>query len=670
MMKFIVAFLKRSWWLVLFLTVFWALYFTKCSPLANAESCSSRVGAPIGYTAPITTGYAQMAFTCTKDNLYGIRFYSIGADNGPGPHYRLLLLDEKNRVIASQEAASAGALSLTGDVLKESKGKEFTVRIEALDTAAVCPASLSLMNRTFRQERCSLSDGTVYEGTFRYSLLYTAPWYRSVEKALLLCVVILSYLSLLFLGRNLESSFLLLATLALFFILIVPFPNNCDEGIHFLKSTAISEGHPFAEKAPMDEAIERGAGMTIEASSQANANLVMGETEPADFDEFVGYFKPLTIKSVVTDYESWKRPFSRDTIFYANTLMSSYPPIGHTPAAIGISIGRLFRLPAFLVIWLGRLTSFGIYTILAWYSIRISKKYKGLIFCLCTMSSLMLFATAITADTLLNMAAILLLAICLHYREDGVERVKIRDILLMMLSVVTIASEKYMIYTPILLLFFLIPKECFGTRKKWWIVLGSALVLTFIAGGQQLILLKAFPYVEVRRENVDVGGQIHYVLAAKRKALSTLLGNYRESLGSYYLIRQLPITVTQTIPGAALLGILSTLLVAVSALFSGEPKMKVSVRAITAAAGILLSGVVSLLIIASLYVGYTAVGADYVDGVQPRYFFPVVTGFAFVLTRLAPQIRMEEHEGALYTVYAGAALLSLIAVIAAAFTVL
>lgn len=71
-------------------------------------------------------------------------------------------------------------------------------------------------------------------------------------------------------------------------------------------------------------------------------------------------------------------------------------------------------------------------------------------------------AGSFSIDPILIGASLMFLSISLkYYFDDSEDVVKTRDIILLLISGAFIASVKYLVYTPILLTFFLIPKKKF-----------------------------------------------------------------------------------------------------------------------------------------------------------------------------------------------------------------
>ena len=201
------------------------------------------------------------------------------------------------------------------------------------------------------------------------------------------------------------------------------------------------------------------------------------------------------------------------------------------------------------------------------------------------------------------------------------------------------------VYIPLLLLLCFVPKEKFKNRRqrKFFVL---TVILIF------LIMMSSFvlPALGNVVGNIDTGGdsrggntsvtrQIMYILGAPVGYAKLLLETMGNSIGEYFLGYR-----SRTFFGYMggngenlyLLSVVLTIFVTIT----GENKIRLN-RRMKIITGIILTGVAAL-IWTALYLDFTPVGADVINGVQPRYYIPLM--FPVMLLFSSGKIKCEMNE--------------------------
>lgn len=252
---------------------------------------------------------------------------------------------------------------------------------------------------------------------------------------------------------------------ALFFGLIIllltpPFQTP-DEINHFYRAFQISEGKLIAVK--QDNRI--GGHLP---------NSLIKITEP-----FLGLSWNMHAKTnFETITEQLKIPLEPDKkifIDFPNTGM--YSPISYFPQSISIFVLRKFHLPPLYIFYGAR-----IFTLLFWIlsislAIKIIPFYKWFFTLIALLPMSLFINMSLSADVVTNLLSFILIAYILKLANSK-QSISTGNFIITSVIVLLLASAK-LVYTPIILLFILIPKEKFYPRRNYYIQLAALLIISF-----------------------------------------------------------------------------------------------------------------------------------------------------------------------------------------------
>lgn len=152
---------------------------------------------------------------------------------------------------------------------------------------------------------------------------------------------------------------------------------------------------------------------------------------------------------------------SSTTPSYENTKYLSFLP--YLPSTVMCFIGRISKLPVLITFLLCRLINLIICVVLCYYAIKSTPKFKKIFALVATFPIFMQQAIGINMDFLTNSVVFLFIALIFKYRF-GDSKILLKDLVLLSVTGIALGLCKFG-YFPILALVFLIPKEKFYNKK-------------------------------------------------------------------------------------------------------------------------------------------------------------------------------------------------------------
>lgn len=496
----------------------------------------------------------------------------------------------------------------------DSYNKNYTITILGIDGEADGSPTLWTTGVLNKTEKKLLVNGEEQEAALVMNVAYSTKGLKWVWLICWIVLILLSYIFLMVSDNADEHTFLKFSILlGGLFIFLNPFAHVLDETTHFFRSFCISQ-FDF-----LDSIVDGKIGAYVSAN----------------YGTFVSESKI----SIASSPNLWMEKFAADKVFYVNPYMSSVIPINHAVAAVGIGITRLLHLNVLCVILAGRIVNYVYYVVLCYFAIKNVKKYKTLFFAVATLPTAQWLAASYSADPVLLANALLFVSICLKYRFSD-EKIKVsnKDIILLLYCGASIASVKYCIYTPILLVFFFIPKEYF-TKKQYRITFSAAVIVVVGMGLWQLELLRRFPFTEDRNGHVDVAEQVAFIkdnfLFTCRNFTNYFVTSIFGHIQFFYYASILPSV-------SALMSICCVLSAVIAPDKYIFPNQKDKLKFAVFCAFVVF--VVFGLTIVALYVGFTPVGSYSVQGLQTRYWLPIMIFVMMGLSLCNMENRSKNYE--------------------------
>ncbi len=301
--------------------------------------------------------------------------------------------------------------------------------------------------------------------------------------------------------------------------------------------------------------------------------------------------------------------------------------IFYFPGVIGIVLGRLFGLGTVMTYMLARLLLLITYTVLTYFALKKIPVLKSILAIVMLMPTVIYRAATVSQDGLIYAYTFLFLAYTIYYVYNK-SKIRIKDTVIMVLTGVGMALGKGGVYIPLMLLLFLIPKDNFGPKVKYGIVVAcSALVCigSYIISNPAILtdFLNSAKGTDTELMWIeDNSYSLKSIIKSPGGSLKLLVctfflngGTYlSQAVGDGYGWIQINVSQLWTIAyvvimAAALLNVNGT-----------EYTFDMKKRTVT-----LVTGAISaFLTLLSMWIFWTRISSPVIEGVQGRYFVPVI----------------------------------------------
>lgn len=576
-----------------------ASYYTYTSQ--NAENL---VGQTDFFTAK---SKVSQTFTAERDDLAKLGIKTVTQDRNIDSRVNIEIKEVENkRTIYNQETSLLGAkndsyFEIEIERQKDSKGKLYELVITSLDAEEGNATMFALAeNADNSGEIYKYNDAEIKENKLMLNEEYYSISSVILHIALWMLLFILSVVFILFgIEENLEKTFLKLAIfVTILYIFITPFPHYFDEWSHFFRAFLISQGDFY------DEINEEGE---------------IGGQVPENFKAFL--FKKTTLEHFSSNNLPTIDLFSENKSFDSLIYFSSTIPIGHSIPAIALLVGDILHMDSYLAIFLSRLLPYIFYVVCTYFAMKNLKHYKSILFIIATLPIALYLAGSVSLDPIINGSAFLFISICLKYYFSTDEETYItkRDIILIIITAIFIITNKYLTYTPLVLLFFLIPKKKFKTNKAYIAMIAISVIIGVLCVLWQFYMLNAFPYEEDRNGNVNQEEQAEFMIRHPVLVTRTLVTQGLSQLKEHKL-------VYTPVPYGTIADLTGVILI-VGAILEKNKFEKGKRRKILSIVLMIIFIIALVLAVVALYLSFTQVGADNVQGYQARYNIPILMLF-------------------------------------------
>lgn len=307
--------------------------------------------------------------------------------------------------------------------------------------------------------------------------------------------------------------------------------------------------------------------------------------------------------------------------------------IGYIPSAIGLWLGRLLHLPSAGIVILGRWGNLIGYSIVMYFAIKIIPVKKILLTAIALLPTSLFLASNYSYDPWV--ISWLSLGLALIFREvySGDSRLSALSLSKITGSLLLGLCPKA-IYFPVIGLLFLLPKSKFNNQKQFTqfiafiIVFGLAIIATFIL---PLLFSPATQAGDIRGgTDVNSAGQIAFIISNPFAFASTLLRfliDYLSPANSFGYT----ISFSYLSDGTKIYNIIKpfvpipVIALLIIAIFDKSPRSTIGNLSRLSKLWIAFIFIITVCLIAtSLYISFTPVGLNTVNGCQPRYLLPVL----------------------------------------------
>ena len=404
-------------------------------------------------------------------------------------------------------------------------------------------------------------------------------------------------------GAPLEKKFLgLLLPLGVFFIIIMPPGKTPDSFAHTARAFDVSQG-------------------SLITGSDEEGHVVA--ELPVEFQTYRKYEGENI--SYVEQLKTLGPRLSGETYSERGLSAADYNFIIYLPHALGMFIGRALNLPLILILDLGRLFSLLVFAAFAYFAIKITPRYKTLFAFIGLFPMTIQLVTAYSADAMTFAVSFLLVAYAfsLIYRKAK-SPLSHKEIAFIYILAILMGLCKF-VYLPLCALFLLVPYKTFGNKKRKWL---NAACAAIIAGGIAILWILIQPSrsgsVLNGSENTD------FIFAHPIHYLGYIFATIADQFTGFYLSSTFGVSLGGwkfTVPD---IYFYLALIFSVLVLSRGieRPDIKPSARLVA----LICLGVPTFAFMTAMYTQWTKPGMRFVDGVQGRYFIPLLTTVPLLLT--------------------------------------
>ena len=430
-------------------------------------------------------------------------------------------------------------------------------------------------------------------------IFYTSIFYKSKNK-----FKIMSMISK-FRDINPETAFLIIGLIyGIGFLLATPAFQVPDEYEHFYRAVYVSEGHIVPEK------LGDKSGVYVPESIQRTSLTIQNEWYSFINDRN----QNLNITSLL--YIPFK---SKYMVFedISRIAVVTYSPVPYIISGFAISLGKIFNLSPLVLMYLGRLANLLSWVLLTYYAIKITPVHKWVLFMISFIPLTLLEAASLSADSFMLGLSFLIIAIFLKYAfKSSDKKLNVKDFYIFFVVLILLSLSKQ-VYFALLFLVLLIPASKFGNWKKKLIVTAFLFTSILLITGLWSFLVKDL-YVPIVPQ-ISIFGQILYITGDPFRFPYVLLNTFLQYGLSYQLlfignfILDIPLPVWW-------IGVYIISIFPVALLDKCEIEIAFKQKLISS----IIFSLVFLLLCAFVYISWTPVGQNTINGIQGRYFIPIL----------------------------------------------
>ena len=390
----------------------------------------------------------------------------------------------------------------------------------------------------------------------------------------------------------------------LVYLLILPAFSAPDEINHFAAAYKVSNQ------------------MLLQQATNEEGYVLIRVGDAGEYDKFPGKETYKKIYEKLFDFSNTEATL----VVEREALDAGGGVLSHLPGAIGITVARLLKLNKSMLLILGRLMGLMFYCFCLYWAVK-KMPFGKMVFFVVSMFPMMLEeSSSFGYDLMVNGCVFFTIAYIANLIYEK-EQVTIRDIVIVSLLLFTFAPCK-IVYIFVAGMWILIPKEKFinkKMKKEKFKLISTIIIIFSILAPNILINLS-------RVSKISSSSGVIFWANERGYGISDILENIPYSIyvflktlienGEFYLktlvgqrLGWLEIPVSQ-------FTIMGFLVILFLEFFRGKKQYVIKSKERICYGSIAV--VISLAIIASMWLAWTPISYDVIEGVQGRYFLPVI----------------------------------------------
>lgn len=320
-----------------------------------------------------------------------------------------------------------------------------------------------------------------------------------------------------------------------------------------------------------------------------------------------------------------------------------YNEFVYLPFAFGLKIGRLFSTNFTTMIYLAKILNLLLYISIFYFAIKIAPYGKRILFIISLFPINIYLASQFSYDS--TITAGLMLGIASFLKLMTLDKVDNKYLLIFIFSTLW-ASFPKAVYSPLLLLLLLIPKDKFKNKKNSTMIKTGVIILFLVMMSSFVlpVLLGQATAGDARIEGSSVSGQFKYILSnpfnyAKILLMATLKYS-RSMFFGYDAMSRMGYLTSDSMWWFDLSNFV-TLFLLLYTTFTSKIDKKV-MNNILKISFITLLIIIWCLVWTSLYLSWNPVGSSAITGVQSRYFIPVLFPLLLIFVPISKKEKKSE----------------------------
>lgn len=540
----------------------------------------------------------EQEVNCEKDTLESISLQFGTYARVNNSHLKVSLLDKNKNNIYEWNISSSSLLDnqyyefkidkpLTG-----MKNQLLYIRVTSDSENESDAVAIGLNDQINKTEKLTNKNKEIDNTTLGYILIYKN--YNDLLLNISICTLLLISLITCFIvvrKKDLHNIYaFIFPILAIMYLITLPMFRVPDETNHFLRTYEIANGSIISDQD------DNGNG-----GNELPKNIIL----------------PSMPISQIPNYRN--ETLENNKVFYSFSNTSLYSPICYLPQVVGVKVASIFTDKVIKIFYLSRIFNLITIYLITYFSIKYIPFGKALIILISLIPINMQENISVAPDGMLTAIIFALVSFTLYMRYSYRDIMKTKHYIIMYILAILISMYK-IVYIPLCLLLFLIPECRFKSKKSYQfnvIILGSIIVVL------SAIWLKiASRYLVEFNPNVDSFEQVRFILLHPLKYLMAVI-NTLFTHGDFYILSMIGSSLGLLNININLIIIYAYIGIFISLFIRKYETIERKDNTLTI---ITLSSVlcVIILIFTSLYVQWTPVGKNVIDGIQGRYFIPLM----------------------------------------------
>jgi len=309
------------------------------------------------------------------------------------------------------------------------------------------------------------------------------------------------------------------------------------------------------------------------------------------------------------------------------TTASTYLFLAYIPSALGIAIGKILSLPFIMTFYLGRIMSLITFSLIGFFAIKHIKIAKRLLFMILLLPSVIYTAGSYSADGVTLGFSVLCITMFINMLANTEKSIKLKELGYFVLCVAILTISKVS-YAPFCLLILAVPNSRFQKKSTAIYSKLSFLGITGMFAGGTLLYASLKNLEQWSMPNVSVSGQINYIIGNLFTYIDTIISSFFSNVFMYlsgtfgqlaYSYEFKPMYVICMCVALVVVAIIDNESDVLQ--LNGKDKLMIALLVIFSWG----------LIVTALYLTFTPVGSNYIDGLQGRYIIPLLVPMLLLL---------------------------------------